>query len=216
MSGAVTIGAAHALPLLLAFGLAPASRCQTNAPTSSSGCDVTTEEYAVYSAVLSDLAKLETKEERSDAKNQFFLSDKTATNFGGFETRPENAKWGARSGSTDKPSNATAESFNSKADGSCRLRTSLELNFQYVLIPSEEIREFFKNGITGWSKFYEKYGKASGYWELSRVGFNNENSEAVVYLGHHCGGRCGTGDFVLLRKEVGKWVVKNRVMLWIS
>lgn len=216
MSGTIAIKAFQALPLLFAFGLAPVAHGQTSAPTGRAGCDVTMEEYAVYSAVLSTWAKPERNEERGGEKHEFLLSDKTATSFGGIETRPENAKWGLRSDSTDKPSKATAKSFNSKADGSCRLKRSLELNFQYVLIPGEEIREFFKNGGTGWSKFYKKYGKTSGYWELSRVGFNNENREAVVYLGHHCGGRCGTGDFVLLRKETGKWVVKNRVMLWIS
>jgi hypothetical protein len=216
MSGAIAIRAVLVVPLLLALGLTSAPRCQTDGATSINGCDVTSEEYAVYSAVLSDLGKPEHKEVKWNEKNQFFLSDKTATSLEGFQTRPEIAKWSSRSGSTDKPSKATAESFNSKADGSCRLKRSLELNFHYVLLPGEEIREFFKNGATGWSKFYEKYGMASGYWELSRVGFNNENSEAVVYLGHHCGGRCGTGEFFLLRKEMGKWVAKNRVMVWIS
>jgi hypothetical protein len=216
MSRLGAIRAIRALPILLAFGLAQASHCQTNAATSADECDVTTEEYAVYSAVLSGLAKPETGKERRDTKNQFYLSDKTTTSFGGSETRPENAKWSLHSGSTDKPSKATADSFNSKADSSCRLKRSLELNFQHVLIPGDEIRGFFENGSTGWSKFYEKYGKASGYWELSRAGFNDENSEAVVYVSHHCGGRCGTGDFVLLRKEAGQWAVKNRVLLWIS
>jgi hypothetical protein len=216
VSRAVVMRAVRAFPLLLVFGVAPISHCQTNAAKGISGCNVTTEEYAVYSAVLSKLAKPEDKRKRRDKKNQFFLSDITATSFGAFENRPDHANWHSRSDSTDKPSKTTSESFNSKTHDSCRLKRSLELTFQYVLVPNEEIREVFKDGVTGWSKFYENYPQASGYLELSRVGFNGEDSEALVYVANHCGGRCGTGNFVLLRKQTGRWVVKNRVMLWIS
>src|ERR1700684_2435891 len=103
MSRAIVIRAVRAFPLLLLFGLAPLSQSQTNAATGASGCDVTPEEYAVYSAVLSNLAKPENKDGGRNKMNPFFLADKTATSFGGFDTRPENAKWGVRSDSTDEP-----------------------------------------------------------------------------------------------------------------
>jgi hypothetical protein len=206
--------ALRALPLLFVLGFVPLVHGQTRAVTN--GCEITAEEYAVYSSVLSNSRKPEEPRDKSSDKHQLLLSDETATSFGVFETKPEHANWRSRMHTSDKPSKATSESFNSKAHDSCLLKSSLELTFQYALVPGREIRGFFEDGAQGWSKFYEKYPWSSGYWEFSRVGFDNGNREAVVYLGRHCGGLCGTGNLVLLRKVSGKWVVKNSAMLWIS
>jgi hypothetical protein len=73
-----------------------------------------------------------------------------------------------------------------------------------------------KKGAAGWKDYFKRYPKSSGYWSFSPVGYDTKGSEALVYVGHHCGGRCGTGQLELLAKENGHWIVKNRVMLWIS
>jgi hypothetical protein len=42
-------------------------------------------------------------------------------------------------------------------------------------------------------------------FEVSAVGFNNEHTRALVYVGHHCGNLCGGGTYHLLVKMNGKW-----------
>jgi hypothetical protein len=65
-------------------------------------------------------------------------------------------------------------------------------------------------------EFNKKYPRAAGYWEFSRPGYNTTHNEAIVYLANHCGGLCGTGNLVFLRKENGQWKVVRGRMLWIS
>jgi hypothetical protein len=42
-------------------------------------------------------------------------------------------------------------------------------------------------------------------FEVSAVGFNNERTRALVYVGHHCGNLCGGGTYHLMVKMNGKW-----------
>lgn len=42
-------------------------------------------------------------------------------------------------------------------------------------------------------------------FEVSAVGFNNERTRALVYVGHHCGALCGGGTYHLMVKMNGKW-----------
>ncbi|MGA8306267.1 MAG: hypothetical protein WB723_11365 [Candidatus Acidiferrales bacterium] len=56
----------------------------------------------------------------------------------------------------------------------------------------------------------------SGRIELSRIGFNSQHSEAIVYLERVCGGLCGSGELLLLRFDAGSWKVTSRVNIWIS
>lgn len=47
--------------------------------------------------------------------------------------------------------------------------------------------------------------KALPVFEVSAVGFNNEHTRALVYVGHHCGSLCGGGTYHLMVKINGKW-----------
>jgi len=46
-------------------------------------------------------------------------------------------------------------------------------------------------------------------FEVSAVGFNNEHTRALVYVGHICGGLCGRGTYHLMVKINGKWEPDN-------
>ena len=58
------------------------------------------------------------------------------------------------------------------------------------------------------------------YWrgviQLSRIGFNQTRTEAIVYTASVCGGLCGAGDVFLLRFVEGKWTVLSWVNVWVS
>jgi len=54
------------------------------------------------------------------------------------------------------------------------------------------------------------FGRASAgsvVFEVSAVGFNNDRTRALVYVGHHCGSLCGGGQYHLLVKKEGKWQI---------
>jgi hypothetical protein len=71
-------------------------------------------------------------------------------------------------------------------------------------------------GTVEWEEFNQLYPKSQGIMSLSQIGFNPSKTQALVYVGNVCGGRCGIGDFFLLRKESGKWRVQTQLNIWIS
>jgi hypothetical protein len=86
------------------------------------------------------------------------------------------------------------------------LERKFEISKPYELIPSAALEAPFKtNGPAGWSEFKLEHPDSVGWIELSAVGFNDDKTVAVVYIGHHCGGLCGGGSFSVLRKAEGKW-----------
>ncbi len=106
--------------------------------------------------------------------------------------------------------------FYSKASNTCPLQHLIDCRQGYRFITRQELDEIFKTGGAWWPGFYKKYPKAGGYWEFSVVGYNERKNEAMVYVGHHCGGLCGTGIIYLLNQDHGSWLIKNRLLLWIS
>ena len=51
---------------------------------------------------------------------------------------------------------------------------------------------------------------------LSRVGFNQDQTQALVYIGNQEGPLSGAGYIVLLNKQFGNWELKQKIMVWIS
>ena len=43
-----------------------------------------------------------------------------------------------------------------------------------------------------------------------------EDGSALLFLGYSCGGLCGQGNFLLLRKRDGQWRVVKSMMTWVS
>lgn len=91
---------------------------------------------------------------------------------------------------------------------------------KYVLVSKEEVESVFPKERPpldlGWSLFYQKYPGSSGEIAFSNVGFNRALTQAFVYTGRHCGGRCGEGYYVLLTKKDGVWSITTKFMIWVS
>jgi hypothetical protein len=51
---------------------------------------------------------------------------------------------------------------------------------------------------------------------FSRVGFNEEGTQALVYVSATRAPRDGTGEYVLLEKADGVWKIRQRHLAWIS
>ena len=55
-----------------------------------------------------------------------------------------------------------------------------------------------------------------GYFVVSQIGLNMNKTEALLYVDHFCGGLCGGGEYVLMRKVDGVWHVVDRHGTWVS
>jgi len=175
-------------------------------------CELSQEDYAVFGALLNGLHGPEDPEEAWEGKEILI------TNFTATPDKPERqANWGFRSNSSTSPSQETLRDYAERAHGACTVKPEFGDPNSYKIIERDEVDGFFKKGVgRGWQEFYSKYPKSAGYWQFSRPGYNSSRDEAMLYVGHSCGGLCGTGHLYLLSKQNGKWTVKNRVMLWIS
>ena len=91
-----------------------------------------------------------------------------------------------------------------------------DIGINYRLVSAEEIKGYFDERGKGWEGFYKKYPKSSGLIFFSRVGFNAQHNEAFVYFGHSCGGLCGSGGYVSLKKLGAGWVIQKSEGVWVS
>ena len=88
------------------------------------------------------------------------------------------------------------------------------LGVNYVIVTNSDLPDAkFENF---WERFYKKYPNSSGLVFFSQVGFNDRHDQAFVYVGISCGGLCGAGEYVLLDKVNGAWVVSKEQELWVS
>jgi hypothetical protein len=66
------------------------------------------------------------------------------------------------------------------------------------------------------SDFEARFPNNLGYFVVSRVGLNLNKTEALLYVDHFCGGLCGGGEYVLIRKVNGVWHVVDHHGTWVS
>jgi hypothetical protein len=94
--------------------------------------------------------------------------------------------------------------------------SDLETGGPYQLITDEAWAGYF-GGIdsTAWERFEADYG-AQGFATYSRVGFNRDTTQALLYRGVVCGVLCGNGGYVLLEKVDGVWQIVGEYEVWMS
>jgi hypothetical protein len=110
--------------------------------------------------------------------------------------------------------------FSSRNKQSADLKNKFNLKVKINLV-GEEIGRIFAGGERdsendGWKMFHKKYPTAGGFITLSRVGFNKEKTQALIYAAHNCGWLCGEGNYILLVKKDNIWKIEEKLMNWIS
>lgn len=110
----------------------------------------------------------------------------------------------------------TLTDFKARNDSSYPLRASMALGVRYLLFSQKDKQELFQVNQSGWDVFYNRYPGAPGIMTLSRVGFNKQMDQALVYLGVQSHWLAGSGNFFLFNKVNGSWVIDQQVMSWIS
>jgi hypothetical protein len=91
-----------------------------------------------------------------------------------------------------------------KNEKAWQLQPLFNLELRYQLITADESLSTIERGT--WQRFFQEHPNSGGWIELSAVGFNDEKTVAVVYMGHRCPMMCGGGNFYVLQKKGGKWL----------
>jgi hypothetical protein len=102
-----------------------------------------------------------------------------------------------------------------KAVGRYPINPFLKFSLPHTLISTAEMKEIF-DADGRWEEFYRRYPSCRGIVWLSRVGFNKNKSESLLYFGHQYDEAAGDGRLILLRKADGKWKGVEQVTVWIS
>jgi hypothetical protein len=89
-----------------------------------------------------------------------------------------------------------------------------ELSDRYRLVNQEVLKSIFADA-RGWSEFHRRFPGA-GLLEFSRIGFNSDRTEALVYMSESSGIKNGGGDYFVLTRIGKTWVIKEKINAWLS
>jgi hypothetical protein len=194
------------LLILALFGalLAACNPLATPAPTPAEA-EVEAEEQAVYVAVF---------EELFGEPQMYVLMSETSPGIEGEEGLDSILEYilPQMTGLDEE----TATSFQVRNEAAYPLRPDMDLGLPYVLLTRDEANQIFAVNTDGWDVFYSRYPNSPGMTTVSRVGFNADFTQALVYVGTQSHWLAGAGYYLLLEKSFGTWQVEQQVMAWIS
>jgi hypothetical protein len=113
----------------------------------------------------------------------------------------------------------TVEDFRARNAQPSELSDKFGLEVTINFISKDEIKKIFEkrdDKYDGWEAFRKKYPGAGSIITLSRVGFSQDKSQALIFVGYQCDWLCGQGNYILLTKKGGDWKVEKKSMTWIS
>ncbi len=119
-------------------------------------------------------------------------------------------------GKMPKLSPKTVADFKRKTRQCRNVEANFTLPAKYILLSKQERKQVFSTSDTkkAWANFYQKYAGASGYINLSNIGFNEDRTQALVDTYRKCGTQCGAEKMVLLTKVNGSWNVAATHKIW--
>jgi len=170
------------------------------------------EEYAVYSAVLEQIYPSSPKmfviySESSDRED---LGENSVDYF---EKNSASSQWGMSTVKLDKD---MVKDYNDKNQKKYPMdKDSFSVDQEIVLLTEGESDAIFWGGGR-WGEFNSKFPGSSGTIELSRVGFNNDKTEAILYFGNQQDRLMGQGFYLLLARNGDSWRIIDRCSIWIS
>jgi hypothetical protein len=202
--------------LILAFGAYLCASCQQSpmpspaSPTPVIESTVTPlpdpdiEEYAVYNALLE-------AEFKGDGLNQVLIIDHTRVD----KTKLMEQDLAAFQENTPLAQELVTN-FKERNQQPYLLKPILDFGVKYQLLTQEEVDKLHPlDEARGWKLFYEKYPNSSGFVYLSRVGFNSDLTQALVYISVYRYEQPIRGSYNLMTKQDGRWVIETGLE-WIT
>jgi hypothetical protein len=169
------------------------------------------DEYAVWSILL--VRRYSYRNHRT-----FVIRDRTAT-----DTNPRDLLPYAYL------SEEAFSDFQAKNKEQYRLESRLSVTPPCVFIPKEKEDSLFPTAhITSidsdsieqmqnnWNQFYQEYPGMHGIVTFSRVGFNLDKSQAVVYVRYDGGIMTHRGEYFVFAHKSRSWEIQTLKLIWIS
>ncbi len=165
--------------------------------------DIVRDECAVYNTLLRT---------RFGLSRTFVIYDHTSTDHPGSLLKSDEQTTTLQAVNREWPdvNQETLEDFRIRNEEEYPLSHQLDLNVEFVLLGEEEISTAYDD----FDQFYEQYPNAQGILVLSRVGFNSERDEALVYYGNVEYYLHGIGCIALLRTSGDTWVFVKEIIIW--
>lgn len=175
----------------------PANPTPTLPPAETPELDREIEESAVYTALLENSFI-------GDHIEQYLIMDQTRVN------HPELLEQDLANLQKFKPlDKELMDDFLAANQQPTALEPILDIELQYQLLTQEEVNELRPlDEESGWQIYYEKFPNAVGFIYLSRVGFNADLSQAVVYYEQYHYDQPIKGGYQVLNRQDGEWVVE--------
>jgi len=180
-------------------------------PAFDSGkCNLTTDELDIYSATIQEVLLKD-----HDDSARVIIRERTSAGYppgmASMKSTEDEEKDLLGSIST-----SARDNFDAQNKTSCILEPHIQPVERIQLLSAREERASFLGRSGSWKLFNAKYPGAIGFTIVSRIGFNSEHDQALVYLGNSCGLLCGHGYLVVLKKHNGKWKVLNQASVWAA
>ena len=99
---------------------------------------------------------------------------------------------------------ATIENFKRGNQKSQHFPHQITFSVPHKFLTENDLASVFKEK-DGWQEFKRNYPNSDGYFSFSRIGFNQDNTEALLYAEQRAGWLRGEGRYVLFRKVDGIW-----------
>ena len=180
--------------LILAFGVYLCASCQQSATPPP---DPDIEEYAIYNALL------KSKFAGTDISQILFI-DQTFVSSESLMERDLAAF--QESAPLD---GELINSFTDRNQHPYPLEPDLDFGLDYQLLSREDVDELrSQDEASGWKLLFEKYPNSYGFVHLSRVGFNADFSQALVFMSTFHYDRLMEGGYYLMIKQDGRWTIE--------
>jgi hypothetical protein len=111
---------------------------------------------------------------------------------------------------------ATIDAFRKANAQQVFLHRSFHSSLDYDLVDESQLEPIFKKGGGSWTAYYKQFPRAQGILTFSRVGFNSDGTQALLYYNNTCGGLCGAGEYVIMVKRDGRWSIATEIEMWVS
>ncbi len=167
------------------------------------------DEYAIYSLIIRTrfdhrgLTKIVIKEH----SGMSYLTD---------QMRDERQFWSYVRNKLPGIQADTVADFKAENKTADQFKNEFSLKVPCILVTDEETNAIFRASGDGWYSFYKKYPGAQGILTFSRVGFDRQRKQALVYFGNQRQSLDGAGYLALLAKKDRTWVMVKQTMIWIS
>lgn len=103
-----------------------------------------------------------------------------------------------------------AEEFRRKNELPVKLPDKIAIKTDYSMVNKQDPRV-----RSEWDEFH-KNNPGTAIVQLSQVAFNDDESQALVYVSSQIGSRSGWAYYVFLTKSAQEWQIKKKELAWAS